>query len=177
MNIERIQEPTSSARFHDSHRELVDLDFFFKDANKFFGRYYLNLGVTPTYDFTKQFDKKLYTNEFIRVVCDWIKTRTCQYSLYFYWDSSRSDTFRDSLVKKLKSTFGFRVWEESGTLDTFIYKIEERDCSTLTGLEVFFSQEKSFKFKNLKKHLEKSGMTYLKDHYFQDLQNKTILFC
>lgn len=178
MNIERIQEPISSARFHNYQKELVDLGFLFKDANKFFGRYFLDLGITPTFDFKLNHNKKLYTNEFIRVVCDWIKSRECTYTLYFYWTTSKEDEFRNKLVKKLRTMFGFKIWEGPDTLDEFIAKIEANDCSTMTGLEVFLNQEKSLKgFKHIKKHLEKTGMTYLKDQYFEDLSNKMILFC
>jgi hypothetical protein len=177
MNIERIQEPISSARFHNYHKELVDLDFLFKDANKFFARYFLDLGTTPTFEFKENHNKKLYTNEFIRVVCDWVKSRDCNYTLYFYWNI-REDPFRNKLVKKLKNTFGFRIWEGPETLDEFIQKIQDKDCSTMTGLEVFFGQEKSTKtFKQIKKHLEKTGMSYLNNQYFEELNNKMILFC
>lgn len=178
MNIERIQEPVCSARFHTYHKEIVDLDFLFKDADKFFARYFLNLGVSPTFDFTSNHNKKLYTNEFIRVICDWIKSRECSYTLYFYWNTSRNDEFRNTLVKKLKTGFGFRIWEGPETLEEFITKVEHNDCSSMTGLEVFFGQDKSLKcFKHIKKHLEKTGMTFLKDTYFEELNNKLILFC
>ncbi len=177
MNIERIQDPISSVRFHSSHKELVDLDVFFKDANKFFARYFLDLGVTPTFDFKENHNKKLYTNEFIRTLCDWVKSRDRGYSLYFYWNIREDDPFRNSLVKKLKTTFGFRVWEDGGTLDDFVQRVESSDCATLASLEIFFAQEKTLKFKSLKKHLERTGMLYLKDQYFQDLNNKMILFC
>lgn len=177
MEVERIQEPVSSARFHNYRKELVDLDFLFKDANKFFARYFLDLGVIPTFDFTQNHNKKLYTNELIRTICDWIKERECTYTLYFYWNTSRDDAFRNSLVKKLRTTFGFKIWESPETLEEFIVKVENNDCSTMTGLEVFFNQEKSLKgFKNIKKHLEKTGMSYLKDQYFEELSHKIILF-
>lgn len=178
MNIERIQEPISSARFHNSHKELVDLDFLFKEANKFFARYFLELGATPSFDFKENHNKKLYTNEFIKVVCEFVKNRECNYTLYFYWDTSRNDTFRDKLVKKLKTMFGFKIWEGPETLEGFVQKVEDNDCDTITGLEVFLDSEKTLKgFKHIRKHLEKTGMTFLNDVYFSELSNKMILFC
>lgn len=178
MNIEKIQEPISSARFHNHHKELVDLDFLFRDTDKFFARYFLNLGVTPTFDFRDRVNKKLYTNEFIKVICEWIKNRECEYTLYFFYDDSQQDKFRQSLVKKVKTIFGFKIWIENGTLEQFIQKIEDNDCSSLTGLEVFFDEEKTIKnFKHIRNHLEKNGLTYLNDVYFEELSNKMLLFC
>jgi hypothetical protein len=177
MRVERIHDPVVSARFQDVKKELIDLDFLFKDANKFFSRYFLDLGVVPDFDFSDTYNKKLYTNEFIRTVCDWMKDRTTEYSTYFYWNNGRDDKFKNSLVKKLKTLFGFKIWEDSVSLDEFITKIEKRDCSTVTGLEVFLDQDNKLKnFKSIRRHLEKTGMNYLQYKYFEDLENKMILF-
>lgn len=176
MNIEKIDGPIISARFHDTYKELVDIDFLFAETNKFYARYFLELGLTPSFDFSSRHDQKVYTNEFIKIICEFIKNRDISYNLFFYCNNTSKDKFRNRLVKKVKSVFGFRIWEDSCTLDEFITKVRNNDCATITGLEIFFDGEQRLKnFKQIKKNLKNLGHIYLNDVYFEELSMKMVI--
>ncbi len=173
MNIEKIDGPIISARFHDIFKELVDIDFIFLETNKFYVRYFLELGQSATFNFKDKYNQNVYTNEFIKIICEFIKNRNCDYNLFFYCNTSNKDVFRNKLIKKLKSLFGFRIWEDAGTLDEFVTKVNGNDCSTITGLEIFFDGDQRLKsFKQIKKNLQKLGLIYLNDVYFEELHTK-----
>lgn len=179
MNIEKIraEQSTISVLFHDLRKELVDIDLIFKQTNKNYVQSMEEMGLTPKFDFDNKFDKKSYYHQFLYTICEFLKNKNSDYSLCFYNNSMTKDKFRNILLKKTKKIFGFRIWDDMRDLDTFIQLIEKRSCIDYSALELFFELDRTQKkFKYIRNFLEKEGLTFLNDSYFNDLSNKFILF-
>lgn len=136
------------------------------------------MGLTPSFNFTKLYDKRIYTHEFVFAFCEWIKGQPLDYSISFFWDTDMDDKFRTKLVQKVSDIFGFKIWVQSGNIDKLIEEILDEETSTLTSLEIFLNIEKKTpNFKKIRKSLDKMGLTYLTDVYFEELTNKALIFC
>ena len=134
------------------------------------------LGLTVDFNFNDKNNKNLYTNEFIKTICDFIKNKESNNKTYFYSNVLTKDEFRNKLIRKIKIIFGLKILEDHLTLTEFTALVEINDSDKLPKLEMFLNQEcLSKKFKQIKKHLTKMGFVYLNDVYFQDLSNKIIL--
>jgi hypothetical protein len=179
MIMERIMSTTEvkSVIFPDLNKELFDIDEIFKITNYNFIQTLSILGLTLDFNFNDKNNKKLYTNEFIKTICDFLKNKESSNKIYFYSNVLTKDEFRNKLIRKIKSIFGLKILEDHLTLTEFSSLIELNDSDKLPKLEMFLNQECfSKKFKQIKKHLIKMGFIYLNDVYFQDLSNKiTIL--
>lgn len=167
-----------SVIFYDKidYRTIIDVDFLFKMTNRSFAELLKDLGLNVNFDFSLRDNKKLYLHEFIKNICDFLKANKTPSTLYFYSNLLTKDPFRNSIIKKMKSIFGFQIWEEAYEFGDFVNKIENEDCSILPGLEVMFSSDKAPKsLRKVKKSLDKMGLTYLNDVYFQDVVNKQVV--
>lgn len=153
---------------------FIDIDIIFENTNQNY--YYLlgDLGIPQSFDLRKRNNKRLYTHTFLKTFMEFLKENDPPY--YFYSNTSTKDKVRNTLIGKLKRIFKISIWEESYDLQTFQKKIQRKDCEILNGVELFFHFKKAPNFKKIKKHLEKEGLTYLNDVYFEDLSNKLALF-
>jgi hypothetical protein len=97
------------------------------------------------------------------------------YKLYFYSNNLTKDKFRNVLLKKLKTIFGFRVLEDVMDFSEVVEKFEDNDCELIPRLEVFFQNNSRPKtFKHIKKFLEKEGLKNMGD-YFKEVSNKILI--
>jgi hypothetical protein len=172
VNIEIIgEEIVTSIKFPEIKKEMVDIDTIFRETNKTYPILLESLGLITTFDFTKRSYKRLYTHEFIKTFVEFIKNRG-EYTTYFFSDSLTKDPFRNSLIKKLKRIFGVLIWEDFQSISDFSEKLVHMDCGIQTGLELFFNSPHEVNFRKIKKNLDKEGLTYLHDIYFENVANK-----
>ena len=153
---------------------IFDIDMFFKTTNTSFAKLLDDLGLNSTFDFSSRDNKRLYTHEFIKNICDFVKNSKRSIGKFiFYSNILTKDPFRNSIIKKMKSIFGFQIWEEAGDFNDFVGKIDQNDGNTVPKLEVLFDNHKKPKnLKMVKRHLTKMGLSYLNDIYFEDVSNK-----
>ena len=159
--------------FPNFWKELIDVDFLFKKSNENYVETCRILNIPADFNFSKRFSKRLYTHEFLKVICDWLKTRiNVNYSPYFFNHLSTKDEFRNSILKKLTSVFGFRVWDYSKPIDEF-YKELISNKVEIFKFHIFLQEFKKPKpFKGIKKYLQNTGLDYMNDVYLEDLGNK-----
>jgi hypothetical protein len=79
-------------------------------------------------------------------------------------------------LAKIRRIFKIRIWDANYDLEHLEYLINIRDCSIISGLEMAFSDRKPPSFRKISKYLEKEGLTFLNEKYFQDVVNKMIIF-
>lgn len=174
---EKIDDIVVSIVFENKNKELFDIDEIFKETNKNFVKFLNSLSIVVDFDFKKGDNRKLYTNEFIKTFVEFIKNRERSEKLYFFSNILTKDDFRNRLLSKLKTIFGFNVLESYDDLTTFYEKLKLVDCNAVTELDTFFLQDRKCKsLKSMKKYFEKHGYVYLNDVYFNDFANKLCLF-
>lgn len=167
---------TISIQFDDIQKELVDIDEIFRQTNKHFAILLEDLGLVPTFDFDIKNNRTLYTHQFLHSICEYIKSRNNSHTLYFFNNSLTKDKFRNKLLKKIKTIFGFMIWDDSKSIDRFMECIDNNLCVDVNALEIFFNSEKNKKsLKHIKKYLQKEGLQFLNDTYFQEIANKMII--
>jgi hypothetical protein len=106
-------------------------------------------------------------------MCETLKSRTSTYKFYFYSNTLTKDPFRNTLLKKIKSVFGFHILEDIVQFSDVVESIDENNAEWISKLEVFFSKDfKPKSFKHIKKYMENVGLKSLKDDFFQDVANK-----
>lgn len=158
---------------------LFDIDSVFKDTNKVVGQYLLDKGLPITFDFKDKFNKALYTHEFIKAVCNLIKSYpSTSRPFIIYNNILTKDEFRNNLLKKIQRIFGIKIF--NGIWDIRTFKDLLLDCS----VHVYDDFEKLVNcdckpksFKHIKKYLEKEGLTNLNDVYFKDISNIMAVCC
>jgi hypothetical protein len=174
---EKINDDIVSIIFESKNKEIIDIDQIFKDTNRNFAKLLDELGLKVDFDFKKSDNKKLYTHEFIKTFMEYIKNRSRTEKILIYSNMLSKDDFRNRLVKKLKTIFGFNLMESYEDMNIFYENIEKQDCLTMTSLDIFLNETRKCKsFKSIKKYFEKNGLTYLNDTYFKDFTNKLCLF-
>jgi hypothetical protein len=179
MNIEKevLESVVVSIVFEDSNKELLDIDEIFKKTNREFPEMLKNLNLDISFDFSNRDIKKLYTTQFLLTFVEYIKNRNRTEKLYLFSNQLTKDAFRNRLIHKLKTIFGFTVLEQIKDLNEIFEKITESDCETVSHVELFLNTERKLKsLKQIKKYLNKNGLTYLNDVYFNELSNKLCLF-
>lgn len=176
MNLEIIEEAiTTTIRFPDLGKDLIDIDVIFRRTNFNYCNLMSSLGLPLSFDFSKRNNKRLYTHEFLKTFMEFLKERQ-DFKPYFFSDIRNKDKHTRSLIKKLGRIFGTHVWPESKTLSEFALYIKESHCGVISHLELFFSHEKRLNFQKIRKNLEKEGLTFLNEVYFEDFSNKLTLF-
>lgn len=175
MIIEKIGEiEISSIILHDYKKSVIDIDILFKKTNINYINLVSDLGLVPSFDFSKKNNKKLYTHEFIRTFMEFLKDNT-KYPIYFFSSSSTKDKFRNKLVEKMIKIFGAKIWQSHESFSEFISQLENKNASLVSNFILFLSEEKNIKFKKIKKNLQKEGLTFLNDVYFEEFSNKMSL--
>ena len=157
------------------NKKIIDVDEIFRETNENFAILLKNLGLTTTFDFSKRNNKKLYTHEFIRTFTEFLKYNINN-DFIFFSNTLTKDKFRNQLLNKIKKIFKIRIWEENYDLEYFEYLINIRDCNIISGLEIAFINRKPPSFRKISKYLEKEGLTFLNEKYFQEVVNKMIIF-
>jgi hypothetical protein len=179
MNIQRekIDDLVVSLIFEHRNQEIIDIDEIFKQTNRNFAKLLDTLGIKVDFNFKKRDNVRLYTNEFIETFVEFIKNRNRSEKLSIYSNILTKDDFRNRLVKKLKTMFGFNILETYDDMTVLYNRLEENECETVTLVENFLNKERKCKsFKHVKKYFEKHGYKFLNDTYFKDFTNKLCLF-
>lgn len=165
-------------KFLDYKKELIDLNQIFQKTNKSYIQYTESRNIDSIFDFKNKFSKDLYTHFFFTEFMEFLGSDRDDYTPYFYSNTESKDKFRNSLVRKIRTIFGFDILETQMDLDLFYEKIESGDCSAITTIEGFLhSPKKRKRLKTVKKSLEREGLKFLHDVYFEEIKNKRILFC
>ena len=154
--------------------KLIDIDIIFEKTNQNYHSLLAELGMPQTFDLSKRNNKRLYTHTFLKTFMDYLKENEPPF--YFYSDVDTKDKIRNTLVGKVKRIFKVPIWEDFGDLQDFEKRAQDNECSVVGLLEIFFADRKTPKFKRIKSLLEKEGLTFLNDVYFEDLSNKLCLF-
>ena len=179
MNIERekIDDDVISLIFQSRNQEIIDIDEIFKQTNRNFAKLLTSLHIKVDFNFKNKDNCRLYTHEFIQTFVEYIKNRSRSEKLSIYSNSLTKDSFRNRLVKRLKTMFGFNILETYEDLTILFDKLENRDCETVTMVDNFLNLPRKCKsFKHVKKYFEKHGYKFLNDTYFKDFTNKLCLF-
>lgn len=179
MNVikEKVGDSIVSIVFESKNREFIDIDEIFRDTNKNFAVLLKSMSLNVDFDFNKVHNKRLYTHEFIRTFMEYIKNRTRSEKIIIFSNVLTKDVFRNRLVKKLKTIFGFIILESYEDMNVLYDNIIKRDCLTITAVDnILESARKCKSFKNIVNYFEKNGLSYLNDVYFKDFTNKLCLF-
>jgi len=162
---------------HDDRIIFTDIDLIFKHTNIFFAQILKDMFIDATFDFSKKYNKVIYSHAFIKTVCDHIIRQDSNYKLCFYSNFLTKDPFRNSLLRKLKSIFGFKIMEDVMDFSEVIERFERFDGEIIPKLKVFFEKDNTPKnFKHIKKYLEKTGLKDIKDHFDQVANKMTLMY-
>jgi hypothetical protein len=171
----KTEENYTKIIFHDERIVFTDIDTLFRETNIFFAKILKGMFIDVTFDFSKKYNRIIYTHTFLKTVCEHISSQVLNYRLYFYSNSLTKDKFRNTLLKKLKSIFGFKILEDVMDFSEIIEKIKINDCELIPRLEIFFQKDTKPKtFKHIKRYLEKTGLKDMGTH-FTDVANKISL--
>lgn len=155
---------------------LIDIDNVFKMANIYFGHLLCDIGLPNNYDFSQKVNKQLYTHAFLSKICHHIRKSPPEYKLKFFSNTHTKDVFRNKLINKIKTVFGFKILNTNFPITEIIEALGRQDAYIISMLEIFFAEEtKPKSFKNIKKYLQKNGLKELDDFYFQELGNKLMI--
>ena len=157
--------------------ELLDIDHLFKLTNKKFVTLLKDLKLEADFDFTNRDNKKLYTHTFIHTVMEYLKNRDESTKLYFYSNTLTKDLFRNQLIRKVKTIFGFTIHQGLLSLDELCEQLQIGNSQHCSEIKVLFAEDRKPKsFKHIKTHMDKMGLTFLSDQYFKDINNKLQIY-
>jgi len=156
------------------NKKIIDVDEVFKETNENFAMLLENLGLTATFDFSKRNNQKLYTHEFIKTFTEFLKYT--QQDFVFFSNTLTKDKFRNQLLKKVRRIFKINIIEKNFDFEKLEYLLKIWNAEMISELEMAFQNRKTPSFRKISKYLEKEGLTFLNEKYFQEVINKmTIL--
>jgi len=156
------------------NKKIIDIDEVFKETNETFAILLENLGLTATFDFSKRNNQKLYTHEFIKTFTEFLKYT--QQDFVFFSNTLTKDKFRNQLLKKVRRIFKINIIEKNFDFEKLEYLLKILNAEMISELEMAFQNRKTPSFRKISKYLEKEGLTFLNEQYFQEVINKmTIL--
>lgn len=155
-------------------KQIIDIDEVFKQTNENFYWLLKDLGLTANFDFSKRNNKKLYTHQFIKTFTEFLKNINGEF--VFFSNTLTKDKFRNQLLAKIRRIFKINIIEKNYTFEQLQYHLECRSAEIVSELESAFQNRKTPSFRKISKYLEKEGLTFLNEQYFQEVINKmTIL--
>lgn len=156
------------------NKKIIDIDEVFKETNENFAMLLENLGLTATFDFSKRNNQKLYTHEFIKTFTEFLKYTRQDFVLFS--NTLTKDKFRNQLLKKVRRIFKINIIEKNFDFEKLEYLLKIWNAEMISELEMAFQNRKTPSFRKISKYLEKEGLTFLNEQYFQEVINKmTIL--
>jgi hypothetical protein len=156
------------------NKKIIDVDEVFKETNENFAILLENLGLTATFDFSKRNNQKLYTHEFIKTFTEFLKYT--QQDFVFFSNTLTKDKFRNQLLKKVRRIFKINIIEKNFDFEKLEYLLKIWNAEVISEFESAFQNRKTPSFRKISKYLEKEGLTFLNEQYFQEVINKmTIL--
>jgi hypothetical protein len=169
------EENYTKVIFHDDRVIFTDIDTLFRETNIFFAKILKGMYIDVTFDFSQKYNRTIYKHAFLKTICEHIESQKLNYKLYFYSNNLTKDKFRNSLLKKLKTIFGFKILEDVIDFSEIVEKIETNDAEFVTNLELFLIKDTKPKtYKHIKKYLDKEGLKDMGNH-FMDVSNKILI--
>lgn len=157
-----------------NNKQIIDIDEVFKETNDNFAILLENLGLTTTFDFSKRNNQKLYTHEFIKTFTEFLKYTRIDF--VFFSNTLTKDKFRNQLLKKVRRIFKINIIEKNYDFEKLEYFLKIWNAEVISELEMAFESRQTPSFRKISKYLEKEGLTFLNEQYFQEVTNKmTIL--
>lgn len=157
-----------------NNKQIIDIDEVFKETNDNFAILLENLGLTTTFDFSKRNNQKLYTHEFIKTFTEFLKYTRIDF--VFFSNTLTKDKFRNQLLKKVRRIFKINIIEKNYDFEKLGYFLKIWNAEVISELEMAFESRQTPSFRKISKYLEKEGLTFLNEQYFQEVTNKmTIL--
>lgn len=161
--------------FHDDRIVFTDIDTLFRETNIFFAKILKEMFINVTFDFSVKYNRTIYKHAFLKIICDYVQSQELNYKLYFYSNNLTKDKFRNTLLRKLKTIFGFKILEDVMDFSEIVKKFEYNDCELIPRLEVFFQNNSRPKtFKHIKRYLENEGLKNMGD-YYKEVSNKLLV--
>lgn len=155
---------------------IYDIDDLFKKVNKKVCKYLIKTGLPITFDFSNKDNQKLYLHFFLITICDFIIENPHHCKMLFYSNIYTKDDFRKDLIQKIKTIFGFKIWEGIWQHSEFLQLLKNNHVNLVDKFELFVQEESKPKsFKHIKKYLKKEGFRELDDTYFKDLAKKMVV--
>lgn len=156
------------------NKRIIDIDEIFKDTNENFTMLLENLGLTANFDFSKRNNKKLYTHEFIKTFTEFLKYN--QQDFIFFSNLLTKDKFRNQLLGKIRRIFKINIIEKNFGMENLEYLLKIWNAEIISEFESAFQNRKPPSFRKISKYLEKEGLIFLNEQYFQEVVNKMIIF-
>jgi len=156
------------------NKRIIDIDEIFKDTNNNFTMLLENLGLTVNFDFSKRNNKKLYTHEFIKTFTEFLKYN--QQDFIFFSNLLTKDKFRNQLLGKVRRIFKINIIEKNFGMENLEYLLKIWNAEIISEFESAFQNRKPPSFRKISKYLEKEGLIFLNEQYFQEVVNKMIIF-
>jgi len=156
------------------NKRIIDIDEIFKDTNNNFTMLLENLGLTVNFDFSKRNNKKLYTHEFIKTFTEFLKYN--QQDFIFFSNLLTKDKFRNQLLSKIRRIFKINIIEKNFGMENLEYLLKIWNAEIISEFESAFQNRKPPSFRKISKYLEKEGLIFLNEQYFQEVVNKMIIF-
>jgi hypothetical protein len=159
--------------FHFKGYQIIDIDLVFKSTNDNYIDILKNYQLPISFDFSKRNTKKLYTHAFILTLSEFIKN--ADNNFIFYSNTKTKDKFRTVILNKVKRIFSLKIWESDEDVFNFASKILRNDMDVVPSLEIFISKRRKINFQKAYKFLEKEGLIFLNEKYFNQIHNKMIM--
>jgi hypothetical protein len=156
------------------NKRIIDIDEIFKETNDNFAMLLENLGLTVNFDFSKRNNKKLYTHEFIKTFTEFLKYN--QQDFIFFSNLLTKDKFRNQLLSKIRRIFKINIIEKNFGMENLEYLLKIWNAEIISEFESAFQNRKPPSFRKISKYLEKEGLIFLNEQYFQEVVNKMIIF-
>jgi len=94
----------------------------------------------------------------------------------FFSNTLTKDKFRNQLLKKVRRIFKINIIEKNFDFEKLEYLLKIWNAEVISEFESAFQNRKTPSFRKISKYLEKEGLTFLNEQYFQEVVNKmTIL--
>lgn len=159
---------------NNKQRLIIDIDEIFCETNSNFAILLENLGLTTTFDFSKRNNQKLYTHEFIKTFTDFLKYN--RVDCIFFSNTLTKDKFRNQLLRKIKRIFKINIVEKNFDFEHLDFLLRICNAEIVSEFEMAFTNRKTPSFRKISKYLEKEGLTFLNEKYFQEIANKMAIY-
>jgi len=155
---------------------IQDLDIFFQQTNKMYYGYISSMGLEVNLE--KKDHQKIYFHYFLVNICEFLKDNPHNCKIIYYSNNwMRLHKFHKTIIKKIQTIFGIKVWEDEWHINVFLDFLKSNSLK-IDEFETFIrSETKPKTFKHIKKYLEKEGFKALTDTYFKDIVNKMTVLC
>lgn len=163
----------SEKHFYKNTR-IIDVDEIFRETNTNFAILLENLGLSATFDFSKRNNKKLYTHEFIKTFTEFLKYN--RQDCLFFSNTLTKDKFRNQLLSKIRRIFKINIIEKNFDMDHLRYLLKISNAEIVSEFDSALYNKKIPSFRKISKYLEKEGLTFLNEQYFQEVVNKMVIF-